>query len=118
MTEKIPVVKIPTESAEQIALVRWFRSQYPSVVIFAIPNGGYRHAKTAQTLKAEGVAPGVPDLYIPAWHLWIEMKRAKGGRLSADQKTMIEYLRRCGDTVEVCAGAAEAVEVIKKFISP
>ena len=69
--------------------------------IFAIPNGGARHPAVAYKLKAEGVLRGVPDLYIPEWKLWIEMKRIKGGVLSDDQKDWIEYLESVGDHVRV-----------------
>lgn len=84
---------IPTEDHEQAAFVAWFRATWPDVRIFSIPNGGRRSMKVANTLKATGVLPGVPDLFVPAWNLWIEMKRVKGGRLSPEQKDMISYLQ-------------------------
>ena len=62
--------RIPTEHEEQRELVRWFRQGYKGVRIFAIPNGGARSIATAGRLKVEGVSPGVPDLFIPAWRLW------------------------------------------------
>ena len=67
-------------------------------LLFAVPNGGDRRPSVAASLKAEGVKPGVPDLFLPValryddeqgwcvtrYHgLWIEMKRpalAKGER--------------------------------------
>ena len=73
------VLRVPTEHEEQREYVRWFRQAYPEVRIMAIPNGGARSPATASRLKAEGVSPGVPDLFVPAWGLWVEMKRAKGG---------------------------------------
>ena len=84
--------RLPTEHEEQRELVRWFRQTWPGVRIFAIPNGGARSPATAGRLKAEGVSSGVPDLFIPAWGLWVEMKRTKGGSLSAEQKDWISYL--------------------------
>ena len=83
---------IPSEHLEQRELVRWFRQTFKGVRIFAIPNGGLRSLSVAAKLKAEGVSSGVPDLCVPAWRLWIEMKRVKGGSLSAEQKDWIEYL--------------------------
>jgi len=109
---KIP---LPSEHAEQVTFVAWFRAQYPDVRIFAIPNGGIRHKVTAQQLKAEGVASGVPDLYIPVWHLWIEMKRQKGGRLSPEQKDWKAYLEACGDTVFVCKGWEAAKKAVEQW---
>lgn len=103
---------IPSEHNEQVAFVNWFRATYPGVLIFAIPNGGIRHAGTALKLKQEGVVPGIPDLYVPAWSLWIEMKRSKGGRMSPDQKMIIDYLQRVGHIVVVAAGADDAIRQV------
>ena len=62
----------------------------------------------AKKMKAEGVRSGVPDLYIPAWKIWVEMKRTTGGRLSSEQKDWIEYLSGIGDEVIVANGATDA----------
>ncbi len=106
-----------TESAEQIGFVRWFRKRFPGVLIYAIPNGTKRGWKTALTLKEEGVVAGIPDLHIPEWSLWIEMKRTKGGRISDPQKEMIEYLESIGQTVLVAHGTEEASRKVLKFRS-
>ena len=89
-------MKPTTESMEQQGFVTWFRSRYPGVLIFAIPNGGKRSIRTALTLKAEGVVPGVPDLFIPEWRLFIEMKRIRGGIISKDQddRLLFHHSRR------------------------
>ena len=100
--------KYPSESEEQIGVVAWFEASFPGVRIFHIPNGGHRAMSVARKMKSEGVKPGVPDLYVPAWRVWIEMKRAKGGRLSPEQKDWIEYLEGIGDTVIVGNGARDA----------
>jgi len=109
--------RIPTEHEEQRELVRWFRQTYKEVLIFAIPNGGARSPATAGRLKAEGVSAGVPDLFIPAWHLWIEMKRTKGGSVSAEQKEWIKYLEYVGYCVKVCKGAEDAKRQIQAFFN-
>ena len=103
---------IPSEHQEQSRFVMWFRRTYKNVRIFAIPNGGARSKATAAKLKVEGVMPGVPDLYVPAWNLWIEMKRVKGGSLSKAQKDWIEYLGGIGQTVLVCKGFDDAVDQV------
>ena len=65
--------------------------------------------KVANTLKATGVLPGVPDLFVPGWNLWIEMKRAKGGKLSPEQKDMESYLiNECYHEVIVGHGFEDA----------
>ena len=62
-------------------------------------------------MKAEGVRKGVPDLFIPEWMTWIEMKREEGGTLSSDQEKMIEYLERIGYECYVCRGADSAMRI-------
>lgn len=66
-------------------------------------------------MKLEGVSAGVPDLFIPAWRLWIEMKREKGGRASAEQNDWLQYLTDVGDTAIVCAGHLKAIEAARAF---
>lgn len=106
---------IPTEHEEQRDLVRWFRREYAPVRIFAIPNGGWRSMATAGKLKAEGVSPGVPDLFVPAWRLWVEMKRQKGGKLSPEQADWIAYLEGVGFTCIICPGSANAKAQINAY---
>ena len=109
----------PSEHDEQAGFVNWFRTQFPKVLIFAIPNGGRRSIGAGKKFKAEGVVAGVPDLFVPEWNLWVEMKRETGGRLSPDQKEMITYLERIGHCVIVGKGATDAskqiLEVQKKW---
>ena len=107
---------LPSEHSEQVGLINWFRGRFPGVLIFAIPNGEKRALSVAKRLKAEGVTRGVPDLYIPAWNLWIEMKRKSGGRLSPEQKQVIDYLKGIGHTVVVGRGAEDASAQILHFL--
>ena len=107
--------RIPTEHEEQRELVRWFRQTWRGVRIFAIPNGGARSLATAGRLKAEGVSSGVPDLFIPAWRLWVEMKRSKGGSLSAEQKDWRAYLESVDYWVIVGKGADDAKRQLQAF---
>jgi hypothetical protein len=116
MRGSILTERIPTEHEEQREFVRWFRQGYKGVRIFAIPNGGQRSMAAAARLKVEGVSPGVPDLFIPEWRLWVEMKRTKGGSLSAEQKDWIAYLQSCGYTCMVTKGAAQAKEMVLGFV--
>jgi hypothetical protein len=97
--------------------VSWFRKTFPDVRIFAIPNGGKRSKREAERLKLEGVSPGVPDLFVPQWRLWIEMKAAKGGRLSFEQSDWVDHLNDMGDRhwAYVCAGHLEAIDRVKRF---
>ena len=106
----------PSEHLEQVRLVSWFRKTYPDVRIFAVPNGGARTGLQGVALKAEGVSPGVPDLCVPAWNLWVEMKRETGGIVSPVQKDWIAYLEGIGHHVIVGRGFEDAkrqIEIIK-----
>ncbi len=104
--------KIPTESYEQALFVQWFRRTYDGVLIHSIPNGGKRSRSTAIALKVEGTVRGIPDLFIPEWKVWVEMKRTKGGSLSPEQKNIIIYLKSVGYQVLVCKGFLDAKEQI------
>ncbi len=109
-------VLIPSESEEQVAFVQWFRRKYRPVRMFHVPNGGARSKRTAARLKSEGVMRGVPDLFIPEWNLWIEMKRVKGGRLSPEQRDWKHYLEEIGNTVFVAFGCEHAMALVDQFV--
>lgn len=109
------VDKTQSEDDAQMHFVSWFRKQYDGVRIFAIPNGGARHPAVAMKLKLTGVTRGVPDLYVPAWGLWIEMKREGTGRLSPAQLDWLEYLDEIGDTTMVCYGLEDAKRQVLLF---
>src|SRR5512133_3115249 len=101
-------VHISTEHAEQVGFIVWFRSKFPDTLIFAIPNGGKRTIGLARKLKDEGVVPGVPDLFIPAWKTFVEMKRTTRSVVSPDQERIITHLIHMGYTVIIGYGAKDA----------
>ena len=113
----VAVLTAPSEHLEQVRLVSWFRRQWPDVRIFAIPNGGHRGPGQGVALKAEGVSAGLPDLFVPEWLLWVEMKKATGGVVSPVQREWIAYLQGIGHQVIVGHGFEDAkakIESIKK----
>jgi hypothetical protein len=118
--DKVPV---PLETAEQTAFVNWFRLAHPKVLIHSIPNGahlsGTRAKRAAQMarLKAEGLVEGIPDLHIPTWNLWVEMKRSRDGRLSEAQERIIADLRALGDTVIIGYGWEDARVEVLAFVA-
>lgn len=112
---QLPTNRLPTEHEEQRVFVSIFRKKYRPVRIFAIPNGGKRSPATAGRLKAEGVSPGVPDLFIPAWGLFVEMKRQKGGVVSESQEDWKKYLESVGYGVVICPGCNAALEEVEKW---
>ena len=104
-----------TEHNEQVGFINWFHQKFPGVLIFAIPNGGARHIHTAIALRDEGVVQGIPDLFVPEWKLWIEMKRMRGGVVSKEQEKIISYLLHIGYTVIIGKGAGDASAQVLKF---
>lgn len=70
---------------------------------------------TAARLKVEGVMRGVPDLFVPAWNLWVEMKRAKGGTVAPEQKDWHAYLTDLGHVVIIGRGADDAKEQVDRW---
>ena len=68
------------EESIQVACVKWFRLQYPNLVIFAVPNGGSRNLYEAKNMKESRTLAGVADLVIVGNGgkvLFIEMKAGK-----------------------------------------
>ena len=114
-----------SEHSEQVALFEWAAWNTPRLpelaLLFHVPNGGKRASVTAARLKAEGVKPGVPDIFLPVARLgkhglWIEMK-CHGGRVSEEQKYWIAALREQGYRVEVCWTWLEAVREIETYLT-
>lgn len=115
----------PTEAQEQATLFSWAKMKerkYPELrLLFHIPNEGKRSEAQGARFKAEGMKPGVPDLFLPVarglWHgLFIELKRQKGGRVSEAQRRWIADLERQGYRAEVACGWHEAAEIIEIYL--
>lgn len=115
-----------SEHEHQSLLVSWFNLQYPKLIMFAIPNGTHlagdtraRAIKMAK-LKAEGLTPGVADLFLmlpkAGYHgLFIEMKSAKG-TVSPDQSLFLSKAQLLGYQAHVCWSFDEAKSVIEKYM--
>lgn len=116
-----------SEHHEQATLLQWCelnRAKYPQLrALFAVANGGHRHITIAKMMKAEGVKPGVPDLFLPFPFngyagMFLEMKKRVGGRLSAEQKEWRSMLSGYGYCVRVCEGWEVAVKEIVEYLTP
>ena len=113
-----------SEHAEQVAFMKWAKSWLPvelRPLIFAIPNGGKRNIVTAMKLKAEGVEPGVPDIFFAharlGYHgLFIEMKKVKGGTTSPIQWGVIAKLNDAKYYACVCRGAKSATDTLRWYM--
>lgn len=118
--------RMQIEKQEQELLVRWFKMQYPTLLLFAIPNGGSRHILEAKSLVLSGVISGVPDLMLAKGvnslnGLFIELKRPKvKGKanpvVSQNQKEVMARLIEAGYAAEVCYGFEEAKQVICNYL--
>jgi hypothetical protein len=109
-----------SEHQIQVAVVTWFRMQFPKLILFAIPNGGMRNIGTAIKLKNEGVLAGVADLFLMSPNkmhhgLFIEMKAAKG-KVSDQQKYFLEQAQAKGYATCVCHSFDEAQAIINKYL--
>lgn len=120
-----------SEHDEQVAVVKWFRLQYPKKkgLLFAISNGAHlagtpiQRAKKMQRMKAEGFKPGVSDLFLmvpkgPFAGLWIEMKREKysPSDVSEEQREFIALAKDQGYQACVCGGATAAMATIAGYL--
>lgn len=108
--------KHSSEDKEQEGLINWFRLKFPGMLIFHIPNGEQRALSVGVRLKKQGVVAGIPDLFIPALKIFIELKRKDGGVVSKEQEKIIAYLQRVGYTVWVCHGAEDASRQLLTFL--
>lgn len=99
----------------------WQQEGRPELkLLYHVPNGGKRDAKTGRALKRQGVKAGVPDLCLPVarggYHsLYIELKVGKN-TTSPKQKEWIAALRQQGNYVSVCYGWEEAKETIENYL--
>ena len=106
----------------QMKCVRYFRLKYKKYLIYAIPNGGYRTRTTAKKLKLEGVVAGIPDLFIPVarqgFHgMYIEMKNGKAGKISKEQKKIMELLENFGYKVVLCRDFDQFMKEVDEYFS-
>lgn len=114
-----------SEHDEQVALFEWAEYmanlKWPELrFMFAVPNGGWRAKTTAGWLKAEGLKPGVPDIFLPVprgcFHgLFIEMKFGRN-QLTADQRYYAEFLFDHDYLVMPCWGFDDAQRTIERYM--
>ena len=110
------------ESKIQSACVEKFRQYYPklTLLLWAIPNGGKRDAKTGYWMKQDGVLKGVPDvvLKVPKGKyasLCIEFK-SKVGRQSKEQKEVQKALEEHGNKYVICRSVSEFIIEIENYL--
>ena len=113
---------------EQVALVQWLELQ--GLKFTAVPNSTYTKSwKQKAHNKATGVRAGFPDIIVlispdqsvdgRGFLLALELKRIKGGTVSAEQKLWIKALNDL-DTPHVASyiakGAEQAIDIVGKHL--
>jgi len=113
------------EHQNQVALFQWAKlneNRFPELKwMFAIPNGGKRNIQTAMKLKAEGVKPGIPDIFLPvpkqgAHGLFIEMKAGKNA-LTDNQKDFYHYALNRDYLYSSCYSWQNAAKEIESYLT-
>jgi hypothetical protein len=118
---------IPTEHEEQVRFFAWWRTWAPSrsyetCLCFAIPNAS-RLTDAGRVYKwAEGLTPGVSDIFIAIPSrgyngMFIEMKRATGDT-TYNQETFIQAVLRKGYVAGVAYSADEAIRLVLAYLPP
>lgn len=112
-----------SEHQHQCAVIEWFGLQYPKLngLLFAIPNGGLRNKAVAGKLKAEGVRPGVSDLFLMfaakgVYGMWIEMKDVGGKQPSPEQIAFQKDAAAQGYLAVTCYGFDMARGAIEEYL--
>lgn len=117
-----------SESTEQQAVIQWFRLAYPKYRLIAISNGqmigGRNKFALIKKYKAEGLTPGVSDLFLCVPKngyngLWLEMKDKgkKENSLSGVQGLWLSDMREQGYRAEWAAGFEEARTIIQDYLT-
>lgn len=116
---------IPLEDEEQISLFEWadrMLSKYPELEwLHAVHNGLRLTPGMRVKAKRLGTRSGVADVCLPeprrGFHgLYIEMKRRKGGEMSADQRRFADHVTRRGYLYKCCAGWEAAAAEIQAYL--
>lgn len=102
-------------------------------LLFAIHNQGHGDRIRGAQAKAEGVKPGVPDMFLPVQRihklapplshltqnyagLFIELKKTKKGIVSNEQIAWAKLLTEQGYAVSICKGWIEAANCLMGYL--
>ena len=106
------------EESIQVACVKWFRLQYPNLVIFAVPNGGSRNLYEAKNMKESGTLAGVADLVIVGNGgrvLFIEMKAGKN-KQEDSQVLFQNKVEKLGHKYIICRSKEQFMKEIDLWV--
>jgi hypothetical protein len=98
------------EARIQAAIVEWIRVAAPSVLAFAVPNGGLRTKAEAARMRWTGVLAGVPDLAViaPGGRVFFLEVKTDAGRLSPDQHAIHDHLIALGTPAAIVRSVDDA----------
>jgi len=125
--KKVSHRTLPTEAQEQKALIEW--ASLKNIPLIHIPNEGKRSAFYGKQLKAIGLQPGFPDLFLPQgfggfFGMFIELKRkehysswSKGTKIWLLQEAWIDHLNANGYYAKFAFGCDHAIEMIEIYTS-
>ena len=112
------------EHCIQCKCVRWFSEHHQDLEgrLFAVPNGGQRHAKVGKDLKDEGLLAGVADLILLKTNaeygaLLIEMKSPKGTQQPSQKQWQEKVTRDSEYKYVVCRSLDEFIKVITEYLN-
>lgn len=107
-----------TELQLQSRCFQWAWNTYPELrrLLFAVPNGGTRHAREAMNLKASGTVPGIPDMIClyNGSPVGIEFK-TDAGVVSKEQREVHQIWSSAGIPVHIIRNE-EAFQLLIKSI--
>ena len=119
--------EIPKERTVQRGILKMLGKSFPRVVAHHSPNGahlagsGNARFKQMGALKGDGMRPGFPDLlclWSPRKGCFIEVKRAKTGKVSPEQKVMIETLEALAWPVRIVTSVDDAYTFLRDCGAP
>jgi hypothetical protein len=108
------------EGLQRTIIDHWRYRGVPGSVLAAIPNGEARSPITGAKLKAQGVMPGMPDLFAAGKSAaFIELKRPSKQpaekALSDAQKNIIPKIRASGVPVYVSNSLEEVLKILEEI---
>ena len=112
----------PTEHSEQVMFADFMRDYFKDVLWTASAGGMRTSIGSGCKMKAAGYVAGCPDVMVfearSKYHgLMIEMKTAKGGTWSLEQKDWAVKARLRGYCYVVCAGCGEAKNIVREYLA-
>lgn len=108
----------------QCECVRWFSEHHQDLEgrLFAVPNGGQRHAKVGKDLKDEGLIAGVADLILLKTNaeygaLLIEMKSPKGTQQTSQKQWQEKVTRDNEYKYVICRSVEDFKREIEDYLN-